>query len=191
MKRRQFFPLMVGGSTAFTVLGFIQNRPANATFLNDLLDGAIGSQSGAQSSPGSAAAPSTYAPSSNFAEIYGENYITREQFSVLQSGGATHWWDIAPKPYARMHSESGTEKYYFPFSFGDGGVIVVCDSSGAIASWDISTDNWVAPFSPADMSEYNYYPPKAVEVAVAPPIQPIQPTGYPPVPPNAPVSTCY
>jgi hypothetical protein len=125
MKRREFLPLLLGGSTAFTILGFIQSRPASATFLNDLIDGAM---EAAPSSSPSNSPPITAAPTKDysiFQEIYGENYITREQFSVLQSGKAVHWWDIAPKPYARMTSSDSSERYYFPFAFGEGGAIVV------------------------------------------------------------------
>lgn len=134
-------------------------------------------------------APAAVGVSTDFVEIYGENYITRAQFKTLQSGQAVHWWDIAPKPYASMRTTSGTEKYYFPFAEGEGGVIVICDTTGAIVSWDISADSLVPQYNPADMSDYNYYPPKArvVEVAQVTP----QPSGYPPVPENQSPLGCY
>jgi hypothetical protein len=163
MKRRQFFPAMVGGVAGVTALNWLQSRPANATILNDLFDGATGSPSNP--------APTSSAPvysSSVFAEVYGQYYISREQFIVLQSGQAVHWWDIAPKPYARLKSEDASEHYYFPFQFGNGGAIVVCDTTGLIVSWDISGASWVPDWSPADMSEYNYYPPKAIAQQQAP-----------------------
>lgn len=185
MKRRQIFPAMAG-LTGIIALDWLKSRPAVATILNDLFDSATGYQTSPASRPSSFTSSAPVAPSTDFAEIYGENYITREQFTVLQSGNATHWWDIAPKPYARMNSDPGSERYYFPFAFGDGGVIVVCDTAGAIVNWDITGDPMVPEYSPDDLSEYNYYPPKAKEVAVE-----STPTGFPPVPPNAPVSQCY
>jgi hypothetical protein len=164
MKRRQFLPFLIGGSTAVTVLGIL-NRSAHATILNDWLDGAVGSPS----APAAPAAPVYSGGASMFAEIYGEHYISREQYARLQSGSATHWYDVAPKPYARIRSDDGLEHYYFPFDFGAGGVTIVSDTTGAIASWDIATEDWVPEFSPVDMSEYNYYPPKAKEAAAAAP----------------------
>ncbi len=185
MKRRQLLPAMVG-LAGITALDWLRSRPANATFLNNLFDSATGSPSNS--------APASSAPvqsSTMFAEVYPEQYyISREQFTVLQSGNAVHWWDIAPKPYARLNSTDGSEHYYFPFAFGEGGAIVVCDTTGAIASWDISTDRLVPEFSPADLSQYNYYPPKAKEVAAVP-ATPDQPTGYPPLPEKQAPLGCY
>jgi hypothetical protein len=185
MKRRQFLPAMVGGMAGITALNWLQSCPANATILNDWIDGAVGSPS----APVAPAAAVSAGVDSMFSEIYGAHYISREQYSRLESGSATHWYDVASKPYARIRSTDGLEHYYFPFNFGDGGVVVISDTSGVIASWDISADRLVPEFSPADMSEWNYYPPKPKAVPVA--TDPIAASGFPPVPPAAPVSSCY
>ena len=183
MKRRQFLPLLIGGSTAVTMLGIL-NRSAHASILNDLFDSAI-------SSPSAPVAPTAAIYSegaSMFSEIYGEHYISREQYERLQSGEATHWYNVASKPYARIRSTDGLEHYYFPFNFGSGGVTIISDTTGAIASWDIITDDLVPQFSAADMSEYNYYPPKAVAVKAT--IEPTAPN-FPPLPQQQPPLGCY
>lgn len=182
MKRRQFIPAMVGGIAGVATLHHL-TRPANATILNDLFD----SFSSAPSAPTAPSAPINTGVDSIFSEVYGANYINRQQLEWLNSGQATHWYQLAPKPYARVASNDGYEHYYFPFNFGDGGVITVCDGSGAIVSWDISTDALVPAFSPADMTGYNYYPPKTEAVAAVP----AQPTGYPPLPKQPPPLGCY
>ncbi|NJR37761.1 MAG: hypothetical protein HC781_01645 [Leptolyngbyaceae cyanobacterium CSU_1_4] len=179
MNRRQFLPSMLGFGIFF-VLEWLRTRPANATFLNDWMDSLSGSPASNPVAPAASVTPSDF--QKFYIEIYGNNYITRDQLALLQNGSATHWWDIVnegQKPYGRLKADDDLEHYYFPFSFGDGGVILVSDSTGAIVHWDVSGAGLAPPFQPADLSEYVYFPPR--EVAVADP-------AYPPPPPQA---ECY
>jgi hypothetical protein len=163
MKRRQFLPSMLG-LVGILALDWLRSRPALAglfDFLNN--DSPVPSQS---------------APAQSYkmvATYKNPTYLSRSQIADIDSFKGYHWSGIG-QPYGRLASADGLEHYYFPFSFGDGGLIAISDSSGIVSSVEISGRSLAPAFVPADMSEYIYYPLKPEP-------------DYPPLPPVG--ETCY
>jgi hypothetical protein len=150
MKRRHFFDITIGIGV-WLVLDWFQSRPALAG-LFDFLNHDAGAPN---------PTPNISTQSYEIVATY-ENptYLSRNQIADLEGFNGYHWSNIG-QPYGRLASEDGLEHYYYPFDFGDGGLVAIADSGGIVSSVEITGRSLAPAFLPADMGEYVYYPPKS------------------------------
>lgn len=165
MKRRY----LIIALTASTVA--VAAKSANALGVFDFLNGEPAPTAPVEPAPpnfpAAADVPIASEASSEFQDVYaGAPSLTREQLARLKDGQVSHWSDLASKPYGRLPSTDGLEHYYFQFGFGEGGVILVCNTEGVMQSWDFSTGG-LPQYQEPDMSQWRNYTASTAAIAVA------------------------